>query len=139
MTRGEKRGKTSGRGEALGQALARRLQLPRGRLDAFETSPHGVASKYDASASYRSPSAPPASGWSRPESTDSCNDYDRAQDVGKMKAVAIAHLQEHNIKMGDVDNEDHTADSDEGSAEEPPERGGGGFHGIRIDSKKETF
>ena len=56
-----------------------------------------------------------------------------------MKAVAIAHLQEYDIEMRDVDNEDHTADSDECCTEEPPERGGDGFHRIWIDSKKETF
>jgi hypothetical protein len=56
-----------------------------------------------------------------------------------MKAVVIAHLQEHDIEMRDVDNEDHAADRNEGCAEEPPDRGGNGSHGIWIDSKKETF
>jgi hypothetical protein len=56
-----------------------------------------------------------------------------------MQAVAIGHLQEHDIEMRDVDNEDHTADSDKSCAEEPPERGGDGSHGIWMDSTKETF
>jgi hypothetical protein len=56
-----------------------------------------------------------------------------------MKTVALAHRQEHDIETRDVDDEDHTADCDEACAEEPPEPGGDGSHGIWIHSKKETF